>query len=314
MKNNNYLIDYKDQVFGDFKVLNFVKHGSSGAEWSVKCNKCGNIRIVPIGKLKKGAIKYCPKCRQKYDDLTGQYFGRLKVLYRDPNKNPNPKDRSTRWVCECQCENKTIVILTAHVLKQGRTKSCGCLNLESLKSRAKHGDYKTPLYNVYRHMKDRCYNPNNEYYYRYGGRGIKVCPEWLGDNGYIQFKEDMGAGYEPGLSIDRINNDGDYCKENCRWTTAKVQGNNKGNNRIINYYGEDYTVAELGDKFGDGKSSRFLSHRLNTGWNLEEALQIPNLDEYNMTKGTYLKDHKIISKPLIIEPVEFDDSIKKEYN
>lgn len=147
--------------------------------------------------------------------------------------------------------------------------SCGCLNNKKRReNNRKHGLYQHPLYNVWIDMKQRCYNPNDKYYDRYGGRGIKVCEEWK--NNFIAFYNDMINEYELGLSLDRIDNDGDYCKQNCRWATAKEQANNMSTNIINNYYGEDYTLSQLGEIFGDGKKSRFISHRLKNGWSLDE--------------------------------------------
>jgi len=118
-------------------------------------------------------------------------------------------------------------------LVSGDTQSCGCIRKELLKSgkiRRTHGKRRHPLYWVWTTMKQRCLNPKNPRYKNYGGRGIKIPPNWLT---FENFYEDMSANYKRGLSIDRIDVNGNYEKKNCRWATQKVQQNNRRNNKII---------------------------------------------------------------------------------
>ena len=225
----------------------------------------------------------------------------------------NPKDKSARWLCKCDCGNT--IIVSAHSLKSGNTRSCGCFGRESRHTNfRKHGDWKNPLYNVWRHMKDRCNNPNSEYYKNYGGRGIKVCSEWDGPDGYIKFKEDMGSSYQEGLWLDRIDNNKGYYKENCRWTTGLVQQNNKSTSHIVKYYDREYTLAQLCEKYAPDKTSREVSNRLNNGWSLDEALYIPNLDLLGMTKEQYLATHKIVTSPIEIDNKEEDIKLNENIN
>lgn len=107
----------------------------------------------------------------------------------------------------------------------------------------------TRLFSVYNTMKERCYNPSNHKYYRYGARGIKVCDEWL-CNPKSFFDWAQNNGYKEGLTIDRINNDGDYCPNNCRWSNAITQGNNKSNNVKYEYNGTTKTIREWADSLG----------------------------------------------------------------
>lgn len=165
----------------------------------------------------------------RLEDKTGQKFGRLTVIERAENKG-----LKVAWLCKCDCGNTCVV--QAHVLKSGGTKSCGCLKAENNRATwTKHNGCKERLYGVWSDIKKRCYNPNYKQYKDYGGRGIQVCEEWRQD--YSAFKEFAEAnGYDPcakfgDCTIDRIDVNGDYCPENCRFVDMKVQNNNRRNSR-----------------------------------------------------------------------------------
>jgi hypothetical protein len=158
-------------------------------------------------------------------DVTGLVFGRLTAR----NKEGKDKFGIALWKCRCECGNETVVRLCA--LSCGYTRSCGCLNNETRKvsmrgnTHAKvHSLSKHPLYPTWSTMKQRCINPNQGKYALYGGRGIKVCDEWM--NSFPKFLEDMGERPE-GCTLNRIDNDGNYCKDNCEWATHSDQNRNR---------------------------------------------------------------------------------------
>ena len=198
-------------------------------------------------------------------DLTGRRFGKLLVIDRALNNKTQ-----TRWNCICDCGRYAIV--GTNCLMRGHTKSCGCSKGEFVSlNRIKHGLKNTATYVVWKGMRERCNNPKASNYYRYGQRGIKVCEEW---NDYVKFYEwAIANGYKEGLTLDRINNDGDYCPNNCRWVDKLTQGNNKCNNRVIEYQGQRYTLIQLSRLCGIER--RTLGRRLSVGWSIEDAVTIP---------------------------------------
>ena len=157
----------------------------------------------------------------KLIDLTGQRFGRLTVVERTGTS----KNGNALWACRCDCGN--VAVVRGASLKNGITRSCGCLIAESTKDRnTTHGLRKTRLYHVWANMKDRCLNPNTPSYSYYGGRGITICDEWR-DDFQAFYDWAMANGHRDDLSIDRIDNDKGYNPDNCRWATHSEQMHNR---------------------------------------------------------------------------------------
>ena len=185
-------------------------------------------------------------------DLMGKTFGRLTVLSRVENN----KHRRSRWLCKCSCGKTTIVNGTS--LKNGNTRSCGCLQKELAKKllkerNTKHGKTNTRLFRTWLGMKARCLNSRDKNFPQYGGRGITVCDEWLDkENGFQNFYEwAMANGYRDDLSIDRIDNDKGYCPDNCRWSSPQTQSENRRCVKAISIDGTEYpSIAAAARAFG----------------------------------------------------------------
>lgn len=197
--------------------------------------------------------------------MTGKKFGRLRVI----EEEGRGKDGQILWKCKCDCGKTTVV--QSHHLRKGNIKSCGCLNQEA---KTKHGmsskKNKQRIYRIWESMKARCININHRYYNRYGGRGITVCNEWQED--FRAFYDwAMANGYQDNLTIDRIDNDGNYEPENCRWVTYEEQNNNTRQNVTITLNGETHTVAEWVRITGIPRNT--IIYRLKKGKSPEEILK-----------------------------------------
>ena len=215
-----------------------------------------------------------------FSALVGQQFHRLTIIGEGER-------RSGRRTLMCRCLCGTISHVHRYALVSGGTKSCGCLDLENHR---KHGMWNTKEYRIWSRMKERCNSANCSTYKYYGGRGIKVCERWSGDDGFENFYTDMGA-IPKGKSIDRINNNGDYSPENCRWATIVEQNNNRRYNRILEFRGESKTLAQWSGITGIKPSA--IRERLRRGWSVEQALTVPTQSQFSNSES--LKSHKVIS-------------------
>lgn len=205
----------------------------------------------------------------KKKHLTGLRVGKLLVIGRSTRWNG-----SAGWLCKCDCGNTACI--ETYYLTAGLTKSCGCSrsgkNNEALReSHIKHGCARTRLNTVYKNMKSRCINPNDRSYESYGGRGITVCDEWLGDSGFESFRDwALSSGYSDDLTIDRIDNNSGYSPQNCRWVDMSVQCRNRRSNHWVTHNGETKCLTDWAIQ--QGISPRIVTTRLYRGWTEEEAL------------------------------------------
>lgn len=192
-------------------------------------------------------------------NITGQRFGRLTALYRLNNYH----DTHSYWLCVCDCGNLKEVYLGS--LRSGATTSCGCLV-------KKHGKSYDKLYRSWLCAKNRCSNTNDEHYTDYGARGIKVCDEW--ENDFVAFyKWAINNGYKEGLTIDRIDVNGNYEPSNCRWATRKQQARNRRNNKYFTYCGETHCLSEWCEILGINYNT--VCTRINKlNWSIERALEL----------------------------------------
>ena len=201
----------------------------------------------------------------KYADLTGQRFNNFTVLKR--SDIPEYYGKSISWVCICDC-GKT-KIMTSGGLHSRKAKTCQC-NVNPIY----HHESDTRLYRIHIDMIRRCTNPKNKAYKYYGQRGIKVCKKWLGNAGYVNFRNwALSHGYSDELTIDRKNNNGNYSPQNCRWATSKEQRNNQRTNRRITIDGETHTLAEWSEI--TGVKAITIGTRLRYGWDEKDAVTKP---------------------------------------
>lgn len=241
-------IDLTGKRFGKLYVVR--REGSTNGKreiplWLCQCD-CGNICLRTASHLKSNYINTCGSCPDLKPDLTGKNYGRWTVLERTEKKNGK-----TSYLCKCDCG--TIKVVNADNLLNGHSLSCGCLQKEIVSEReTTHGMTHTRIYNIYNNMKNRCYNPNDDRYKDYGGRGIKICSEWIGEHGFDNFCNwSMENGYADSLTIDRIDVNGDYKSSNCRWATNAEQANNKRNCIYFTFFGITKNLKEWCNIIGE---------------------------------------------------------------
>lgn len=257
-------IDLTGKKFGDWTVESYA----GASNWNCVC-VCGNRGTINATLLKRGSSRGCG-C-QKRAELIGMKFGRLTVV-----EYAGKQEGQVMWRCRCDCGN--YLCTSTHQLRGRKTRSCGCLQRDIARRNAlKHGLHEKRLYGVWKSMKSRCLNPRMTSYKNYGGRGITVCDEWR-DNFQAFYNWAMANGYDPnaplgGCTIDRIDVNGNYCPENCRFVSMKVQSVNQRRTQKCTYNGEELSVCELAEKYKINVKT--LVSRLDRGWSIEKAIETP---------------------------------------
>lgn len=270
----NRLEDLSGQTFGYWTVLEYVGSKTHDSMWKCQCI-CGKIKDIRAGSLKSGNSKSCGcKSQQIIKDggyvrkgtrtipnLVGKRYGRLTVVSLMPHIIGKP----VKWLCKCDCGNERIVDAT--LLYNGGATQC----IECNKPFSYRKTYPR-ICNIWGGIKDRCSNPLNDRYSDYGGRGIKICDEW--SNSLEDFvKWALKNGYQDGLTIDRIDVNGNYEPDNCRWATAHEQANNTRKNVFITYNGETHSISEWSVITGINRST--LNYRYKHYKNIEDVFEKP---------------------------------------
>lgn len=252
-------IDLTGQRFGKLVVIkkgepHITSGGAHITTWYCKCD-CGNYTTVQSQKLRNGHTTSCG-CFIKenkghaFENLVGKKFNRLTVIKFIPQNERTV--RGYNWLCQCECGK--MIKANASKLKSGMQQSCGCLkeemkyNIGNVNKKYKYTNKR--LYGIYKAMLSRCYDTKGREYNNYGGRGITVCEEWLGEYGYDVFAEwALSTGYDINAkhgdcTIDRVDVNKGYSPDNCTWKTNKQQQNNKRTNHLITYNGETHNLKE----------------------------------------------------------------------
>lgn len=234
-------IDIIGKRFGKLVVLKRVDNIGKRIAYLCRCD-CGNEKIIVGESLREGKSHSCG-CAYRAD-ITGQRFGRLTVIafhHRDEKS-------LSYWTCKCDCGNT--VVKEMQQLKFGQVMSCGCLQKETrIRLKTKHNLCHTRLFRIWSGIRNRCNNPNEPAFKHYGGRGITICGEWV--NNFQAFYDwAMANGYGDSLSIDRIDNNGNYEPSNCRWVDIKTQNNNRRCVRKYEINGQWLSKTDIAEKYG----------------------------------------------------------------
>jgi hypothetical protein len=270
-------LDLAGKRFGRLKALKRTSK-RPGVWWKCRC-RCGKIKIVKSSDITSGNTKSCgclahdtsvAICKSHIKQIPiGTRFGNLTVLRISRKKL---YAHGTCWVCRCDCGK--VLVCWGSLLRVGRKTQCGCRTSEIIsKGRTVHGFSRSKVYRTLKIMIQRCTNPNHGNYRRYGGRGIKVCREWMNHpEKFVLWA--LANGYQEGLTIDRINNDKSYSPSNCRWVGWVPQARNRSDNHLVTWNGKTRTIAEWSEVTGlkyHTISKRIIKYK----WSVEEAMTLP---------------------------------------
>lgn len=267
---NDLGIDY-------FPSANMLRKYDDGVRLIKEIYRSGNFKTI----AEEFGLITCTKSHlPRSDSIKNRRFGRLVAIeIVEPELDP-------LWRCICDCGNEKII--RQYALKSGNVKSCGCIHKEQLVNRnktvlSKHMLTNHPLYKKWESIKVRCYYPSSNNYKDYGHRGIKMCDEWLdSENGFANFYNwAIKNNWEYGLTIDRINPNGDYEPNNCRWVTNKVQQRNKRNTVFVDYYGKKISMQDICEE--KHVPPRTVYQRLRRGLDIYQALGEKEVMRYERT-------------------------------
>jgi hypothetical protein len=220
------------------------------------------------------------------NDLTGQRFGRLVAIER-----VNVNGKLSYWLCKCDCGGESIVYTTS--LTKYITQSCGCYQLErASETHYIHGKTGTKVYRKWQHMKERCLNSRDKAYHRYGGRGITVCDRWLGKNGSLNFFNDMGE-CPKGYELERIDNNGNYEPDNCRWASHMEQCRNRRPNIFVSIFGITLCLKDVCNLVGTDYKK--VHYKWKKGWPMSWSILGPYPKDYPRGIKEAAKERKALN-------------------
>lgn len=258
--------------FGRLKVIEYAgRNYRNRKTWLCEC-ECGNKKVISQDDLKSGKTNSCGCLRKEmmseksFKDLKGKRFGEWTVLDLSEKNKYNQR----LWKCKCSCGE--IAEVTSGVLLGGYSRSCrDCAYKKKGENQKTHGMSRNRIYKIYQGVLNRCNNKNNYSFEHYGGRGIMVCDKWSGEHGFENFyKWAIENGYSEELTIDRIDVNGNYEPDNCRWVDMKAQANNRRNNVSIMYNGKNQTLAQWSEELGINFYTLYARIEKNN-WDVERA-------------------------------------------
>ena len=265
--------------------------------WRCKC-ECGRVVYLKEGTLLLRNTKDCGMCgehKSRHEVYpNGTKIGMLIVRGYIPSKTGMVEDEE--YICDCDCGTKGVIRTFLQLSGKDGCKNCGCVNVQKMKNlhdkTRQHGLSDTRIYDTYKGMMRRCYDPKFREYHNYGGRGIYVCDEWKNQEDYKGLKAfvdwAMSNGYTDDLYIDRIDVNGPYSPENCRWVSMSIQNNNRRDNVYLTINNETYTLAQW--EAASGVSQNTIRRRLNAGYSPESCVYTPTPTNHDCVNAIYFVD------------------------
>lgn len=263
--------------------------------WKCKC-ECGRVVYLKEGTLLFRTTENCGMCGdRKYRHepyKVGQKLGMLTIREVHDIGDINTE----YYICDCDCGTKGVMKKFTQLNYKDASLNCGCVNVQKMKNlhdkTRRHGLSDTRIYCIYQGMMRRCYHPNEEMYYNYGGRGIYVCDEWKDQEDYKGLKAFVEwaykNGYDDTLSIDRIDNDGPYSPDNCRWVSMTIQANNKRDSIQLTVGDTTYTYAQW--EAASGINQNTIRRRCEKGYDPHTAVYTPTPTNHDCVNAIYFVD------------------------